>query len=64
MATDYQVKIVEQLQNELDLAKASKSQLENMSSDEIQRLTKQLEGMRNGKGDSLTHKKIQNDQNL
>lgn len=64
MATDYQVKIVEQLQNELGIDKVSKSQLENMSSSDIQRLTKQLVGMRNGKGDSLTHKKIQNDQNL
>lgn len=64
MATDYQVEIVEHLQNELGMSKASKSQLKNMSSDDIERLTKQLEGMRNGKGDSLTHKKIQNDQNL
>lgn len=64
MATDYQVEIVEHLQNELGMVKASKSQLKNMSSDDIERLTKQLEGMRNGKGDSLTHKKIQNDQNL
>lgn len=64
MATDYQVEIVEHLQNELGMSKASKSQLKNMNSDDIERLTKQLEGMRNGKGDSLTHKKIQNDQNL
>lgn len=64
MATDYQVEIVEHLQNELGMSKVSKSQLKNMSSDDIERLTKQLEGMRNGKGDSLTHKKIQNDQNL